>query len=159
MCLDLNECLYVCGCLFGSTCDLLMSTCFVRMCNFLMAGVWMCVFVMVMRMEVCWWSNWAANGPAGCENLFYCLSLFSTLVWPSCWVCSCVHLCVCRTENGGAPKCASVCISAQNGRVCVCICMCVCVRVVWQTCVCVCADWYVTHPYETLKPRPAADFH
>lgn len=63
---------------------------FFAQCVFLFDGRCQNVFVMLMRMEVCWWSDCAANGPAGCENLFHCLSLFSTLVWPSCWVCACV---------------------------------------------------------------------
>lgn len=36
-----------------------------------------CLSVTLMRLEVCCCSSRAANGPAGCENLFHCLSLFS----------------------------------------------------------------------------------
>lgn len=36
-----------------------------------------CVCVTLMRLEVCCCSSRAANGPAGCENLFQCLSSFS----------------------------------------------------------------------------------
>lgn len=93
---------------YNYTCNLFIFTQCTHACVLLFGGRCQNVFVMLMRMEVCWWSDGVANGPAGCENLFHCLSLFSTLVWLAHWVFVCVGL------NGkGSRMCQNMYVSTE----------------------------------------------